>query len=407
MALPKDEETGFSAEGGESVLARASALVPDLEIRATACEEARQVPRATVEAYQAARLVGLYAPTRFGGHGAPMETGLGVIEALARGCGSSAWVLAVYQIHAWLVSLMAPEAQEDVFGGPEGANTVIAGSLQPRGTLAAVTERGQEGFRLEGGPWPFASGGDYGRWAVVGAMIQDEGAEPAPAMCLLAPDSWTLEDDWFVSGLKGTGSKSIVAAPRFVPARHVTRFSELLAGTAPGQTAGADAVQRAAFVPMLTLNVTAPALGTAVAALADFMARADGRFLAFSGEMQGDAGETHIQIAEASAKADAARLVLRESAGRVRQYSEQGVDMPLLARAQVRRDAAWAVRACVEAVDLLSLASGGGALHREHPMQRWQRDVHAIAAHAILPYKTNMKLYGRAAMGKSLSTPFV
>ena len=261
MALPKDEETGFSAEGGESVLARASALVPDLEIRATACEEARQVPRATVEAYQAARLVGLYAPTRFGGHGAPMETGLGVIEALSRGCGSSAWVLAVYQIHAWLVSLMAPEAQEDVFGGPEGANTVIAGSLQPRGTLAAVTERGQEGFRLEGGPWPFASGGDYGRWAVVGAMIQDEGAEPAPAMCLLAPDSWTLEDDWFVSGLKGTGSKSIVAAPRFVPTRHVTRFSELLAGTAPGQTAGADAVQRAAFVPMLTLNVTAPALG--------------------------------------------------------------------------------------------------------------------------------------------------
>ena len=396
-----------------ALTAAGARLAPGFRARALEAERRRSVPASSVRELVDATLNRAYLPRRLGGHALQMRDAMPAVEEVAKGCGSTAWVLAVLQIHGWLASLFDDDALDEVFGKTPDA--LVAGALQPRGRLV----RDGGGFRLGGGPWPFGSGCDHGSWALVGAMAEATtgattgatggatGGEPEPVMVLLAPGQWSVHDDWFVSGLKATGSKSIVADGATVPAHRVLSFRDALSGASPGARTAPDAVGRAPFVPMLTLNVTAPAVGVAAAALDDFKTYAKDRMIVFSGEIQGEAGETHIQIGQARIKTDAARLVLHDSARRVADAAAQGGAMALEDRARVRLEAAWAVRQCVEAVETLSLASGGGALQETHPIQRALRDVHAMAAHAILPFETNLKLYGRVAMGLDLKTPFV
>lgn len=383
----------------ERLIAAAQAHAAALRARAQEAEGLRRVPDESIALLCRDGFFRVYQPRRFGGSEIPMQSVLQAISALAEGCASTAWVTAVLQIHAFLLGLFPRAAQDDVFG--TDAQALIAGVLQPRGTLVAAPG----GYRLSGGPWPFASGCDHAQWAILGAMIEGSGAEPA--MVLVPMREVEIRDDWFVSGLKATGSKSLMVASATIPAHRVLGFGHAFGGGHPESGAGEAPLFRSAAIPMLALNVTGPALGAARATLDDFLRHIANRRMAFSGEPQTQAPETHRQVAEAKIKIDIAGMLLDRAAGAMRDAAEAGTPMALEPRARVRLEAAYAVRQCVEAVETLFLASGGGVLQETHPIQRAQRDVHAMNVHAVLPLDTNLALYGSIALGLKPNTLFV
>ena len=71
-------------------------------------------------------------------------------------------------------------------------------------------------------------------------------------------------------------------------------------------------------------------------------------------------------------------------------------DMP--EKTKYRRDGAYAVNLCTEAVSLLFAASGARGLYTTGALQRQFRDAHAINAHIAFNFDAAGTNYGRVAL---------
>ncbi len=58
-----------------------------------------------------------------------------------------------------------------------------------------------------------------------------------------------------------------------------------------------------------------------------------------------------------------------------------------------------------DAVDLLFYSSGASAIQSHVPIQRLQRDMQALANHAIMHPQTTTETYGRVLCGLEPNTP--
>ena len=117
----------------------ARALVPVLAAREAATLAARLVPEETIADYQRAGLLRVLQPRRFGGYQMDFGVFSRIVETLAGGCASSAWVYAVLGEHQWIIACMPERAQDDVWGGDGTA--LAASSLAPRETARRETGR--------------------------------------------------------------------------------------------------------------------------------------------------------------------------------------------------------------------------------------------------------------------------
>jgi 3-hydroxy-9,10-secoandrosta-1,3,5(10)-triene-9,17-dione monooxygenase len=372
------------AVSAETLLQRARDLVPALKQRAREAETLRHVPEETIRELKDAGLFDIATPRRFGGSGHEIDLIYRVGIELGRGCGSTAWCYTVLSIHNWMLGHWPLEMQEEYFA--TGPDTLSSSSFAPIGKLTPV----DGGFRLSG-RWEFSSGSDAGIWALVGAMGPD-----GPAYTLVPrPDYEVQQDTWFVSGLKGTGSKDLVIEDAFLPSHRLLPFARL--GPASGMS---ELHERASYrlpgYALLPYTLVAPLAGMAQAAVDDIVERyggtgGDGR----SGESAG----LQMRLAESSAEADTARLIIEHDTRRAIERAAAGETLSDLDLARHRRNVAYVARLCCSAVDRLFEASGGHSLFEEHPMQRIHRDVHAGAHQSALYWDPVAQAYGRAAFG--------
>ena len=114
-------------------------------------------------------------------------------------------------------------------------------------TPTAVARPVAGGYRVTG-RWAFNTGCLDAHWAFLGAM-QEGVDDSAGHMVVLVPYSeLEIHDDWYVSGLVGTGSCTVSADDVLVPARTV--FSTWTRGSAPRRWRhGAEPKRRASALP--------------------------------------------------------------------------------------------------------------------------------------------------------------
>jgi 3-hydroxy-9,10-secoandrosta-1,3,5(10)-triene-9,17-dione monooxygenase len=142
--------------------------------------------------------------------------------------------------------------------------------------------------------------------------------------------------------------------------------------------------------------------------MAAFRERLPGRQVAYTEhEKQIDMPVTHLQVAEAATKIGIAEALLYRCADEIEAAAEAGEMMDFTKRARVRADCAWAVRECLEAVEILYLASGGSGIADASPLGRAWRDLHAVNMHGLLNLQTNMEMYGRVVLGLKPNTPLI
>ena len=147
------------------------------------------------------------------------------------------------------------------------------------------------------------------------------------------------------------------------------------------------------------------ALGIAEGAWDDHVGALRSKTSAYTGAKVGDFQAVQIKIAEAAAAIDAAGRIMRGNTAEAMAYAERGEVPGLLAKAKYRRDGAWSVGLCVDAVDRISRLSGGGGIYLRNPVQRAFRDVHAVAAHIAFNMDVAGTTYGRVAIGLPCDNP--
>jgi 3-hydroxy-9,10-secoandrosta-1,3,5(10)-triene-9,17-dione monooxygenase len=329
-------------------------------------------------------------------HGGDERSLLDVLDAMTDvgvGCASTAWVGTLAAIHNVAVCWLEREGQEEIFRN--GPDVVVASSVAPTGTLEAAPG----GFRLAG-RWGFSSGVDHAEWIMLGANLktEDRGALVEYFLCFVHSSEIVRLDDWNVSGLRATGSKSVELSDVFVPNHRALLLRTVREGTAPGLALHArpfyrlpwDALFRSAFPPA--------ALGTAIAMLEEFRDYTASRVNVFSGAgFRGNSGSA-VRLAEAAAQIDAARLVYRRELATLDRCAQEGTPLPPGAAERIAYSTPFVVDICSRAVLQLFRGSGGRAIRDSNPLQRYFRDIHAMTQHAAMDMDGAGETYGRALL---------
>ena len=383
MAADTGAETNILTH--EELLRRASEMVPVLKTRAAYTEELRRIPNETVQGILSSGLHLIGVPKRFGGLDVEYGLDLEVAAELGRGCGSSSWCYSVWAANACMVGHWSLQAQEEVFAN--GADVLCSSSLTA-GT--SRTDPVSGGFRLTG-RWEFSSGCDSASWLILGADGLGE-----RSWILVPRADYEIVDTWFVSGLRGTGSKDIVVDDAFLPSHRVLNVGAAGDGDWTGWEIHEQVCYRVPLPVYLGWDLVAPMVGIAQGMIDDFTARLIGT----SGPGRtADSPAIHLRLSEATAEVDAARVFLRHDVREIRSKAEAGERCTPLERARYRRDKAFISQLCLRSVNRLFDVSGGHALFDSMSLQRFHRDAQAVAHRDGLIMDLGGREYGRVALG--------
>ncbi|MGH7334386.1 MAG: 3-hydroxy-9,10-secoandrosta-1,3,5(10)-triene-9,17-dione monooxygenase oxygenase subunit [Candidatus Rokuibacteriota bacterium] len=378
----------------DEYLDRVRSLIPVVRERAVHAERLRRLPDETFKDFQRLGLFRCLQPKRYDGYELDPVTFYQAIMDVGAVCGSSAWILGVVGVHNWHLALFPPQAQEDVWG--EDTSRQLSTSLAPTGTV----ERADGGFRLRG-RWSFSSMCDHCQWAVLGGLVPPaaEGDPPDARTFLVPRRDYAVEDNWYVMGLSGTGSKNLVVDDAFVPEYRTHSYRDAFLLKNPGAVVNDGPLYRLPFGLVFPACIAAPAVGVALGALETFREQSRTRLAARDRTRVAEDPFMQFHLAEAAAEVDAARTRLLANFAEMMRLVSAGQEIPLTQRARYRWDAAKAVEWSVRAVDRLFEASGGGGIYLSNPIQRAWRDVHAMRAHAGNNPEKAAAVFGRSEFG--------
>ena len=379
---------------------RALALLPRLRERAAETETLRRIPDATIADLHAAGLFRMLQPRRVGGSEAPYRTLVDVGAIVARGCGSTSWVLTNLASHHWMLGMWPQQAQDEIWNG-DGPDVLIGSAFAFPAGRARKTPGG---WRLKG-RWPFSSGIDPSRWTMIGALVEENGTVTEPRIFIVPQKDYTVIDNWHAAGLAGTGSKDVAIADAFVPKHRSLPVNAIAGGPTPGSAINQGALYRLPTFSVFPFILSGVALGIAQGAIADFADSMRARAATYTGKRVSELATLQLRLAEAAALADAAETLMLADCDDAMRLTEAGNDIPPETRARWRRDGAYTTQMCVTAVDLLFAGAGGNAIYLTHPLQRAWRDVHAAAAHVVVNWDAAGTLYGRVALGLPADVP--
>lgn len=251
----------------DELYARAEALLPAIRASAEANERNRSVSPEIVALIRDAGLLRIMVPRAFGGYEQDGALALRIAIAFAGSCASTGWCAVAGMVHPGLLAGFPIEAQREIW--KDGPDPYVCGSYAPAGR--AVPAPG--GYRLSG-TFAFASGCDHATWAVVGALVAEPGKPPgAPQFVLIPPADYRIEDNWFTSGLSGTGSKNLVVEDAFVPAHRILSFAAATSGDTPGSRVHDNPLYRIPLLAYFPPALASTAVGAAKGALASYISR--------------------------------------------------------------------------------------------------------------------------------------
>ena len=379
----------------EMLLQHAKELVPGLQERAAKVEEMRTLPTETIEELRSAGLLRIQKPKRYGGFQLGYDVLTNVFIELARGCASTSWVVMILN-SAGIVAGFPEQAQEELWG--DGSDNLVCGVFSP-----VPVQPVDGGYKLNGS-WTFASGIDHADWLFLGGLLFGESGMQQ-LFFLLPKGDITVVDDWYVSGLRGTGSKKVVANDVFVPAYRTVPMAALREGTAPGAAIYNTWLYRIPLAAVYHTSAVGPVIGIAMGAYEYYLTWTKTR-MGRNMRPLAERGDIQIHLAECSADIAAAGRIIRGDVAEVMALAQAGHTFTVPERARYRRDAAYCCALCVRAVDRLYEQSGASVLHDEHPIQRAWRDIHAAAAHHSNRWDDAMQHFGHVEFGFGSPNPF-
>jgi 3-hydroxy-9,10-secoandrosta-1,3,5(10)-triene-9,17-dione monooxygenase len=388
------QSLGPEAVAYAAMVARADALIPQLSARASRTEELRRLPPETERDLHEAGLFRILQPKRVGGSEFDYVALVDCADAIGRADASVAWNLANLASHHWMLGMFDKRAQDLVW---KDADALIASSfIFPAGRARKV-----DGGYLLRGSWPFSSGVDSCDWNLLASVVSsdDEADGIQYRIFLLNKRDYRIRDTWNATGLRGTGSNDVDVKDAFVAEEMTLAVNDLDGGPTPGSAVNPNALYALPVFSLFPYVLSGAALGNAQACLDDYTGVARHRVSTYNRARIGDFQSTQIKIAEASAKIDAARLIMRSTCIEAMAEARRG-DVPDTAvKTRLRRDGAFSVNLCTEAVSLLFAASGARGLSTAAALQRQFRDAHAINSHLAFNFDSAGTNYGRVALG--------
>lgn len=394
------EARGFTDVGYEEAMRRARELVPVLRERADGAEAARQMQKETLEDLHRTGLLRFHQPRRWGGMELPFVALFDVPAEVSRGCASTGWNVANLGVHHWMLALYDERAQEEVWG-PNPDVVIPSGIAYPQGRARRV-----DGGLVISGHWNFSSGVDHGDWNMLAVMVRDGERVVDHRMCLVPRGDYEIVDDWQVLGMRSTGSKSVRATEVFVPEhRALSMYLARGGATFPGARVNPNPIYKVPLSALGSHCLAGAGVGNAQAALELTIEAIKERSTNYTAMRMRDFQAVQLRVARAGAMVDAARLSIRTDCLEAERIAREGRAPSLEEKLRFKRNVAYAMERCTEAVDTLHALAGANGIYDRYPIQRLFRDQHALAAHIGFSWDAQAGPWALVAMGGEFASP--
>jgi len=390
----------FAGVTYEEAMRRAAALVPALRERAAGAESARQMEKRTLDDLHREGLFRFHQPRRWGGMELPFIALFDVPAEIARGCASTGWNVANLGVHHWMLALYDERAQQEIWGEDPDA-LIASGIAYPQGSGRRV-----DGGVVISGFWNFSSGVDPATWNMLAVMVRDGDRVVDHRMCLVPRSDYEIVDDWTVLGMRSTGSKSVRAKDVFVPEHRALSMYLARGGTEyPGYRANQNPLYRVPLSALGSHCLAAAGVGNAQAALDLTIEAIKERSTNYTGARMRDFQALQLRVSRAGAQVDAARLSIRADCLAADRIAQEGRAPTLEEKLRFKRNVAWAMEQCTDAVDALHALAGANGIYDRYPIQRLFRDQHALSAHIGFSWDAQGAPWALVAMGGEFSSP--
>ena len=342
-------------------------------------------------------MFGMAMPRVWGGPELDLLTQFRVIEALAMADASVGWCAMIGCDGGYVSAFLDQDVARDMY-----RDLLVA-------TAAAATTTGQAtrvpgGYRVSG-RFPFVSGCQHCEWVWLGCTVVDNGIPrvdrngvPQTRQCVLPLSQCEILDTWHTTGLRGTGSNDVAVHDEFVPEERTFSFQDpqLIKRSGPLYS----------FPFLFIAKGAAPALGIArhaIDALVEGAAGKPARRYTLGERIEAPKVlRDDVYVQEAVGRAEtalaAARAYYFDVMGNLwatlldgRQPSERQIALFTTAFPHV-------VGVCVDVVQLVYKATGGGAVYQKGPLDRCLRDVLTMNQHVVGTLRT-YEMAGRLLLG--------
>jgi len=317
--------------------------------------------------------------TRHFAAGGTFTTLFDAVADLAETCTSAAWCASLWATHARFAGYLSPPARDDIWAA--GPDVRIGAALT---TFQAHARRTDDDWILQG-RWEFVSGADFTDWFLLSCP---DPTDATVRVHLVPRQACTIERTWDTTGMRGTGSHTVVLAPTPVPGYRTMPLARILLGSDRPET---TRTQQAPAQLAGGLLFVAAALGAARRTLA-LWAEQHSPGTGVDPAVGYRAGQT---TAESAAHIDAAGALLSSA---IQRADNDPINPALVARNH--RDAIAALRLLLSAVDRLAAASGLSAQRTGDGINRRWRDVHTLSAHGALAWEQAAATYVAALISR-------
>ena len=382
----------------EELLQRARDMVPVLRERAHQAEIDRRIPDATQQAFLDAGFYRIFLPKRWGGFEMDYTTRIDIAAELGRGCGSSAWVFTNLAQQTLVDGMKDPRSQKELWG--DNPDAVVSSAFAARD---ATIQRVEGGFEVDG-VWNFSSGIDFASAVNIQLFLRPNDGPAEHRFALVYKSDYEIIDDWFVTGLAATGSRSLRLNKVFIPDYRTMTSLDVTGGPTLGSAVSACPLYQMPFWGTASRLFASPLIGIARGALELIEADVAQRVTA-SGMKLAEQSIVHLRLAEAGGEINAAWALALRDCVTARRMTEDGLFPSQSERAGWRRNCSYAALMCVRAVDRLHDLAGMRAMEAGSHIQRAWRDVHAGASQTGIVWDMQASIYGRARFDLPLGDP--
>jgi len=378
----------------DELVARAKDLVPTLKERAAETEKLRQLPKETMADLHRLGLLKYYQPKKFGGYEMDWGAHAAIATELAKGCVNTAWIQCVVGAHTWMAARFGMQAQEEMFEDPD---VLIATAFA--GGRNVEVERVEGGYQLTG-EWSFASGVSHSEWAIVGSQAETATRDEYEMTLFAIPKAdFGYVDNWYVEGLRGTGSMNITVKDVFIPEHRSVTMSTFDAGTTDGAGAHDSYIYKTYMAEYFFSVPLGPIIGAAMGAMDAYLEITKKRVGNMFGEQVAEQIPVQTRIAESSAEIAAAKLLHERAFKILHERGSTGGRVTQDELVRLKRDCVFIGKLCSQAVERLVKMMGAAGLSDTNSVQRFARDMRGLTAHQSQQWEIGMMPIGRWALG--------
>lgn len=352
-----------------SIIHNCEAIYPVIEEEADQIERTGALTPRMKQALVAAGCFRMCFPKRLGGPELGFRDQVKVMETLARKDGSVAWNVKILSDSGFYAARLSPQAYEELYPSIDSAT---AGALNPPGRADIIGDD----FEVTG-LWHWGSGIKSADQVVGGVNVYENGqlvrlpnGAPMVLYVYLPLTQITIEDNWHVTGMRGSSSNSYSVDKVRVPRHHSFLRS------APADVS-ADPLLRHVELPFF--NTIGTTLGLAAHALDIAKTR-----VTAGKEPMSKQPTVQRSYGEAWSFFDAARCYAYAVADAMDEalfVENRLLDPELFSR--MLAATATAQKLCKKVMDIVIELNGAGTIFHTNPLERVMRDLQTNSVHIV------------------------